>query len=106
MSSNPLNVPLPAQAKAVLAGTIAGLSALLPLMPDGFQWSDLVATLIAGLIGYGAVFGMPNTPPPGGAQYDPADGPDLDDEAGYTGRRRDVDPGAVLGRPADTDPNL
>ena len=106
MSSNPLNVPLPAQAKAVLAGTIAGLSALLPLMPDGFQWSDLVATLIAGLVGYGAVFGMPNTPPPGGAQHDPADDPDRDDEAGYSGRHRDVDPGAVLGRPADTDPNL
>lgn len=53
---SPLNVPLPAQAKAVLAGTIAGLSALLPLMPDGFQWSDLVATLLAAAIGYGAVF--------------------------------------------------
>lgn len=44
---NPLNTPLPAQAKAVLAAIIAGLSALLPLMPDGFQWVDAITALVA-----------------------------------------------------------
>ena len=53
---NPLNTPLPAQAKAVLAGVIAGLSALLPLMPDGFQWGDAITALVAALVAYGAVF--------------------------------------------------
>ena len=89
---NPLNTPLPAQAKAVLAGVIAGLSALLPLMPDGFQWSDLVATLLAAAIGYGAVFGVPNAP--------------TDDGDGYRGTHRADQPGTVLGLPADTDPDL
>lgn len=61
---NPLSTPLPAQAKAVLAGVIAGLAALLPTMPDGFQWSDLVIAVLAALTGYGAVFNVPNADPP------------------------------------------
>ena len=102
MTSNPLSTPLPEQAKAVLAGVIAGLTALLPLMPDGFQWSDLVATLLAAAIGYGAVFSVPNAPTDDGG--DP--GPMWDDGDGYRGRHRDVDPRSVLGLPADTDHDL
>ena len=99
---NPLNTPLPAQAKAVLAGVIAGLTALLPLMPDGFQWSDLVGTLLAALIAYGAVFGVPNAPTDDSG--DP--GTVWDDGDGYRGAHRADQPGTVLGFPADTDPDL
>ena len=98
MTSNPLSTPLPEQAKAVLAGVIAGLTALLPLMPDGFQWSDLVATLIAAAIGYGAVFQVPNA--------DPRHDGEQDQEDGYRGTHRADQPGTVLGLPADTDPDL
>lgn len=80
---NPLNTPLPAQAKAVLAGVIAGLSALLPLMPDGFQWVDAITALVAALVAYGAVFQVPNADP-----------------------QHDVDPRSVLGLPADDDHDL
>lgn len=102
MTSNPLSTPLPEQAKAVLAGVIAGLTALLPLMPDGFQWSDLVATLLAAAIGYGAVFGVPNAPTGDGG----GPGPMWDDGDGYRGTHRADHPGTVLGLPADTDPDL
>ena len=70
---NPLNTPLPAQAKAVLAGVIAGLSALLPLMPDGFQWVDAITALVAALVAYGAVFQVPNADQPGTVLGIPAD---------------------------------
>ncbi len=95
---NPLNTPLPAQAKAVLAGVIAGLSALLPLMPDGFQWVDAITALVAALVAYGAVFHVPNA--------DPRHDGEQDQEDGYRGRHRDVDPRSVLGLPADDDPDL
>ena len=95
---NPLNTPLPAQAKAVLAGVIAGLSALLPLMPDGFQWVDAITALVAALVAYGAVFQVPNADP----QHDS----EQDQEDGYRGRHRDVGPRSVLGLPADDDHDL
>ena len=96
---NPLTTPLPAQAKAVLAGVIAGLSALLPLMPDGFQWVDAITALVAALVAYIAVFETPNA--------DPHEHDELDEgEDGYRGRHRDTDPRAVLGLPADDDPDL
>ena len=95
---NPLNTPLPAQAKAVLAAIIAGLSALLPLMPDGFQWVDAITALVAALVAYGAVFQVPNADP----QHDG----EQDQEDGYRGRHRDVDPRSVLGLPADDDHDL
>lgn len=95
---SPLDVPLPAQAKAVLAGVIAGLSALLPLMPDGFQWVDAITALVAALVAYGAVFQVPNA--------DPRRDGEQDHEDGYRGRHRDVDPRSVLGIPADTDHDL
>ena len=59
-----------------------------------------MTAVVAALIAYGAVFGVPNTPTPGGAQYDLAG---HDGTGGYQGRHRDTDPGAVLGRPADPD---
>ena len=95
---NPLNTPLPAQAKAVLAGVIAGLYALLPLIPDGFQWVDAITALVAALVAYGAVFQVPNA--------DPRHDSEQDQEDGYRGRHRDVDPRSVLGLPADTDHDL
>ena len=95
---NPLNTPLPAQAKAVLAGVIAGLSALLPLMPDGFQWVDAITALVAALVAYGAVFHVPNA--------DPRHDGEQDQEDGYRGWHRDVDPRSVLGLPADDDHDL
>ena len=95
---NPLNTPLPAQAKAVLAGVIAGLSALLPLMPDGFQWADAITALVAALVAYVAVFQVPNADPQHDGEHDQEDG--------YRGRHRDVDPRSVLGLPADTDHDL
>ena len=102
MSSNPLNTPLPAQAKAVLAGVIAGLSALLPLLPDGFRWEDAIAALVAALVAYGAVFGMPNAAPD---THQDA-GPVYDEGDGYRGTHRADQPGTVLGLPADTDHDL
>ena len=96
---NPLNTPLPAQAKAVLAGVIAGLSALLPLMPDGFQWVDAITALVAALVAYGAVFHVPNADP---QEHDG----EQDQEDGYRGRHRDTDPRSVLGLPADDDHDL
>ena len=95
---NPLTTPLPAQAKAVLAGVIAGLSALLPLMPDGFQWVDALTAMVAALVAYGAVFQVPNA--------DPRHDGEQDQEDGSRGRHRDTDPRAVLGLPADDDPDL
>ena len=66
---NPLNTPLPAQAKAVLAAIIAGLSALLPLLSDGFAWADGITALVAALVAYTAVFQVPNA-----TSQDEADG--------------------------------
>ena len=97
---NPLNTPLPAQAKAVLAGVIAGLSALLPLMPDGFQWVDAITALVAALVAYGAVFQVPNADPRHDGEQD------QDDGDGYRGTHRADHPGTVLGLPADTDHDL
>ena len=95
---SPLDVPLPAQAKAVLAGVIAGLSALLPLMPDGFQWVDAITALVAALVAYGAVFQVPNA--------DPRHDGEQDQEDGYRRRHRDTDPRTVIGLPADDDHDL
>lgn len=95
---SPLDVPLPAQAKAVLAGVIAGLSALLPLMPDGFQWVDAITALVAALVAYGAVFQVPNA--------DPRHDGEQDQEDGYRVRHRDTDPRTVIGLPADDDHDL
>ena len=78
---NPLNTPLPAQAKAVLAGVIAGLSALLPLMPDGFQWVDAITALVAALVAYGAVFQVPNA-----TAQDEADGYEGEHRADESGQ--------------------
>ena len=95
---NPLNTPLPAQAKAVLAAIIAGLSALLPLLSDGFAWADGITALVAALVAYIAVFETPNAEP----RHDG----EQDQEDGYRGRHRDVDPRSVLGLPADDDHDL
>ena len=95
---NPLNTPLPAQAKAVLAAIIAGLSALLPLLSDGFAWVDAITALVAALVAYGAVFQVPNA--------DPRHDGEQDQEDGYRGTHRADQPGTVLGLPADTDHDL
>ena len=97
---SPLDVPLPAQAKAVLAGVIAGLSAFLPLMPDGYQPTDAVTADIAALIAYAAVFQVPNTPP---GEITPADlaAAEQEDDTGYRGAHRRPDTGTVAGLPAD-----
>lgn len=92
---NPLTVPLPAQAKAVIAAVIAGLSAFLPLMPDGFQPADAVTAVIAALIAYAAVFEVPNT-----TTDDEARPAGLED-TGYQPRHRRPDTGTVAGLPAD-----
>ena len=93
---NPLTVPLPAQAKAVIAAVIAGLSAFLPLMPDGFQPADAVTAVIAALIAYAAVFEVPNTT----TTDDEARPAGLED-TGYQPRHRRPDTGTVAGLPAD-----
>ena len=95
---NPLNTPLPAQAKAVLAAIIAGLSALLTLLSDGFAWADGITGLVAALVAYVAVFETPNA--------DPRHDGEQDQEDGYRGTHRADQPGTVLGLPADTDPDL
>lgn len=96
---NPLKTPLPAQAKAVLAAIIAGLSALLTLLSDGFAWADGIAALVAALVAYVAVFETPNA--------DPQEHDELGEgEDGYRGRHRDTDPRAVLGLPADDEHDL
>lgn len=87
----PLTTPLPAQAKAILAGVIAGLSAMLPLLGDGFTYPDAITAAVAALVAYGAVFGVPNTDPhtsdPG--DPDPASGGDPGDyDTGYEGRHQ------------------
>ena len=95
---NPLNTPLPAQAKAVLAAIIAGLSALLPLLSDGFAWADGITALVAALVAYIAVFETPNAEP----RHDG----EQDQEDGYRRRHRDTDPRTVIGLPADDDQDL
>ena len=61
---------------------------------DVFPMPSLVAALVA----YGAVFQVPNA--------DPRHDGEQDQEDGYRGRHRDVDPRSVLGLPADDDHDL
>jgi hypothetical protein len=57
---NPLRIPAGQQAKAILAGLIALLSALAPVVDDGVTLAELLGVLVAGLVAYGAVFGVRN----------------------------------------------
>jgi hypothetical protein len=63
---NPLRTPAGQQAKALLAGLIALLSALVPVLVDGVTGAELLGVVVAGLVAYGAVFELPN-----GAHADP-----------------------------------
>jgi hypothetical protein len=63
---NPLRTPAGQQAKAILAGLIALLSALVPVLDDGVTSAELLGVAMAGLVAYGAVFELPN-----GARADP-----------------------------------
>jgi hypothetical protein len=57
---NPLRVPAGQQAKALLAGLIALLSALAPVLDGGLTTAELLGVAVAGLVAYGAVFELPN----------------------------------------------
>lgn len=51
-------------AKAILAAVIASLSALLTgLQDDGLTGAEVLTAVIAGLVGLGAVFSIPNRAP-------------------------------------------
>jgi hypothetical protein len=63
---NPLRTPAGQQAKAILAGLIALLSALVPVLDDGVTSAELLGVVVAGLIAYGAVFELPNGRAPSG----------------------------------------
>jgi hypothetical protein len=63
---NPLRTPAGQQAKAILAGLIALLSALVPVLDDGVTSAELLGVVVAGLVAYGGVFGVSNGHPPTG----------------------------------------
>lgn len=59
-NNNPLKVPAGQQIKAILAGLIALLSALVPVLPEGVSLAEILGVVVAGLVAYGAVFGVNN----------------------------------------------
>lgn len=61
-TSNPLKVPAGQQIKAILASLIALLSALIPVLPEGVTLAEFLGAVVAGLVAYGAVFGVSNGP--------------------------------------------
>ena len=67
----------------------------------GFQPADAVTALVAALIAYGTVFGVPNTPP-GQLTAEDLAAAELDDDSGYRGTHRRPDT-TVAGLPADED---
>lgn len=50
-------------AKALVGATVAGLSALLPVVDDGLTTSEFLAALLAALIGWQAIYWTPNKQP-------------------------------------------
>lgn len=57
---NPLSYSISAQAKALVAALVAGLTYLQANLPDGITPEEWVGTAIATLVAYGTVFGVPN----------------------------------------------
>lgn len=47
-------------AKAALAGTIAAISFAIPVVDDGVTASEVLGILLAGLVGLGVVYRVPN----------------------------------------------
>jgi hypothetical protein len=72
---NPLHVPARQQVKAILAGLIALLSALVPVLDDGVTSAELLGVVVAGLVAYGAVFELPNGASPDVDTSTPQPGP-------------------------------
>jgi hypothetical protein len=72
---NPLRVPAGQQAKAILAGLIALLSALVPVLDDGATSAELLGVVVAALVAYGAVFELPNGASPDVDTSTPQPGP-------------------------------
>jgi hypothetical protein len=72
---NPLRVPAGQQAKAILAGLIALLSALVPVLDDGVTSAELLGVVVAALVAYGAVFELPNGASPDVGTSTPQPGP-------------------------------
>lgn len=57
---NPLNYNLRQQTKAIVAAAIAALGTLQASLPEGITTNEWIGVVIAGLVGYGAVFGVSN----------------------------------------------
>jgi hypothetical protein len=49
-------------AKSVLAGTISAISFAIPVVDDGLRPSEILGIALAGLIGLGVVYAVPNKP--------------------------------------------
>lgn len=49
-------------AKAILGGIISAVSFAVPVVDDGLTPSEVLGILLAGLIAFGAVWGVKNTP--------------------------------------------
>lgn len=51
-------------AKAVVAGLIAAISFAIPVVDDGLVASELLGIVLAGLVGSGITYAVPNRRPP------------------------------------------
>lgn len=47
--------------KAILGGTVAALSFAIPVIDDGLVASEILGVVLAGLTGFGVVFGASNS---------------------------------------------
>lgn len=57
---NPLSYTPGQQAKALIAAGIAALTRLQAVLPDGINFGEGLSVAVAGLVAYGAVFGVRN----------------------------------------------
>jgi hypothetical protein len=51
-------------AKSILSGIIAATSFAIPVVDDGLAPSEVLGIVLAGLIGLGIVYAVPNKPAP------------------------------------------
>lgn len=49
-------------AKSILSGVIAAISFAIPVVDDGLAPSEVLGVILAGLVGLGVVYAVPNKP--------------------------------------------
>ena len=52
--------PLRAYAKAIVAGILAGLAYMVPVVDDGLLWSEILRSVLIGLTAYATVWRVRN----------------------------------------------